>query len=62
MGYVVTVYSSKGGVGKTTLSTNMGASLSHKGYKVLIIVQDIVIVHMQLCSMKLMNIFLKKLE
>jgi cellulose biosynthesis protein BcsQ len=33
MGYVVTVYSSKGGVGKTTLSTNMGASLSHKGYK-----------------------------
>jgi cellulose synthase operon protein YhjQ len=37
---VITVYSSKGGVGKTTLSSNMGSNLTRSGYKVLIIDTD----------------------
>ncbi len=40
MGYILTVYSSKGGVGKTTLSINMGANLARRGKKVLIIDTD----------------------
>jgi len=40
MGKVITVYSSKGGVGKTTLSSNMATNLSNRGFKVLIIDTD----------------------
>jgi len=40
MSKVITVYSSKGGVGKTTLSTNMATNLSNRGFKVLIIDTD----------------------
>jgi cellulose synthase operon protein YhjQ len=40
MSKVITVYSSKGGVGKTTLSSNMGTNLARRGYKVLIIDTD----------------------
>lgn len=40
MSNVITVYSSKGGVGKTTLSSNMGANLAKRGFKVLIIDTD----------------------
>jgi chromosome partitioning protein len=37
---VITVYSSKGGVGKTTLSTNMATNLVRQNYKVLVIDTD----------------------
>jgi len=40
MSKVITVYSSKGGVGKTTLSSNMATNLSNRGFKVLIIDTD----------------------
>lgn len=40
MSKVITVYSSKGGVGKTTLSSNMATNLSKRGFKVLIIDTD----------------------
>ncbi len=40
-GRVVTVFSAKGGVGKTTFSTNLGAYLASKGSKVLLIDLDL---------------------
>jgi len=40
MSKVITVYSSKGGVGKTTLSSNMAINLSKRGFKILIIDTD----------------------
>ncbi len=40
MGNVITVYSSKGGVGKTTLTSNMGANLAKQNFNVLIIDTD----------------------
>ena len=40
MGHAVTIYSSKGGVGKTTLASNMGANLAKQGFKTLIIDTD----------------------
>jgi chromosome partitioning protein len=33
----IAIYHNKGGVGKTTVSTNLAAAFSHKGYKVLLI-------------------------
>lgn len=39
-GYVITVASEKGGVGKTTLSVNLGASLSARGLEVLVVDLD----------------------
>ena len=40
-GRVVTVFSAKGGVGKTTFSTNLGAYLASKGSKVLLMDLDL---------------------
>jgi cellulose biosynthesis protein BcsQ len=40
MSIVITVYSSKGGVGKTTLSSNMAANIANRGNRVLIIDTD----------------------
>jgi pilus assembly protein CpaE len=40
-GKVVTVFSAKGGVGKTTFSTNLGAYLAHTGSKVLLLDLDL---------------------
>jgi pilus assembly protein CpaE len=40
-GRVVTVFSAKGGVGKTTFSTNLGAYLASKGSKVLLVDLDL---------------------
>lgn len=40
-GKVVTVFSSKGGVGKTTLSTNVGVRLAHEGKRTLLVDLDL---------------------
>jgi pilus assembly protein CpaE len=40
-GKVVTVFSAKGGVGKTTLSTNLATHLAHEGHKVVLIDLDL---------------------
>lgn len=37
---VITVFSEKGGVGKTTLTTNLSVSFAKRGYKVLVIDMD----------------------
>ncbi|MDX1918365.1 MAG: AAA family ATPase [Candidatus Caenarcaniphilales bacterium] len=38
--HVISIYNNKGGVGKTTLSINLSAALSHLGYKVLLVDLD----------------------
>lgn len=40
-GKVVTIFSAKGGVGKTTLATNVGAELAHNGVRTLLIDLDL---------------------
>src|SRR5882672_5830994 len=39
-GHRLTIYNHKGGVGKTTLSVNIGAALAEKGARVLLIDSD----------------------
>ncbi|MDE1834912.1 MAG: AAA family ATPase, partial [Candidatus Micrarchaeota archaeon] len=38
--YIIRISSQKGGVGKTTIATNLGVTLSMAGYKVLIVDMD----------------------
>lgn len=40
-GQIITVFSPKGGAGKTTLATNMGVLLAQRGYRVLILDLDL---------------------
>jgi pilus assembly protein CpaE len=40
-GHLITVFSTKGGVGKSTLATNIGASLAHDGKEVCIVDLDV---------------------
>lgn len=48
MGEVITIASGKGGVGKTTLTANLGIALSELGFKVLLIDADIAMSNLSL--------------
>jgi septum site-determining protein MinD len=48
MGKVITLISGKGGVGKTTLTANIGIALAQKGKKVLLIDSDIAMANLSL--------------
>ena len=48
MGKVITIASGKGGVGKTTLTANIGIALAQKNFKVLLIDADIAMANLSL--------------
>ncbi len=48
MGKIITIASGKGGVGKTTLTANLGVALSELGFKVLLIDADIAMSNLSL--------------
>lgn len=48
MGKVITIASGKGGVGKTTLTANIGVALAQKNFKVLLIDADIAMANLSL--------------
>ncbi|QHI73325.1 septum site-determining protein MinD [Aminipila terrae] len=49
MGKVILIASGKGGVGKTVFTTNAGAALAQKGYKVVLIDMDMGLRNLDLC-------------
>lgn len=48
MGEIITIVSGKGGVGKTTLTANLGLALTEQGYSVLLIDADIAMSNLSL--------------
>lgn len=48
MGKIITIASGKGGVGKTTLTANMGIALAQKNFKVLLVDADVAMANLSL--------------
>jgi len=48
MGRIITIVSGKGGVGKTSLTANLGVALAQSGLKVLLVDADVAMANLSL--------------